>query len=35
LKNEPVIEWQHEVIAPQWNAWLEKKYGSGEKVATA
>jgi endo-1,4-beta-mannosidase len=35
LKNEPMIDWQNEVITPQWNAWLTKKYGSGEKAAAA
>jgi endo-1,4-beta-mannosidase len=35
LRNEPAIDWQSEIIPPQWNAWLQKKYGSGEKVAAA
>jgi beta-1,2-mannobiose phosphorylase / 1,2-beta-oligomannan phosphorylase len=35
LKNEPLIDWQSEVMPPQWNAWLEKKYGSSQKVAAA
>jgi hypothetical protein len=35
LKNEPTIEWQNEIIPPQWNTWLQKKYGSGDKVAAA
>jgi endo-1,4-beta-mannosidase len=35
LKNEPMIDWQNEIIPPQWNAWLQRKYGSGEKVAAA
>ena len=35
LKNEPMIDWQSEIIPPQWNAWLQKKYGSGEKLAAA
>ena len=35
LKNEPVIDWQSEIIPPQWNAWLKNKYGSSQKVATA
>ncbi|HVM49970.1 MAG TPA: cellulase family glycosylhydrolase [Candidatus Acidoferrum sp.] len=33
LKNEPMIDWQSEIISPQWNAWLRKKYASGEKLA--
>ena len=35
LKNEPVIEWQSDLLAPQWNVWLEKKYGASGKVAAA
>jgi hypothetical protein len=35
LKNEPVVEWQNDLMAPQWNAWLEKKYGSTEKLIAA
>jgi endo-1,4-beta-mannosidase len=35
LKNEPAIDWQNEIIPPQWNAWVQKKYGSSEKVAAA
>ena len=35
LKNEPTIDWQNEIIPPQWNAWLEKRYGSIEKLAAA
>jgi len=35
LKNEPTVEWQGDFIPPQWNAWLEKKYGTSEKVAAA
>jgi endo-1,4-beta-mannosidase len=35
LKNEPMIDWQNEIITPRWNAWLLKKYESGEKLATA
>ena len=35
LKNEPTVEWQGPVIEPRWKAWLEKKYGSVEKLAAA
>ena len=35
LKNEPAVEWQGDFIPPQWNAWLEKKYGSNAKVSAA
>ena len=35
LKNEPTIDWQTEIIPPQWNVWLEKKYTSIEKLAAA
>ena len=35
LKNEPDVGWKIDIIKPQWNAWLEKKYGSAAKVAVA
>jgi hypothetical protein len=35
LKNEPTIDWRNEVMPPQWNVWLEKRYGSIEKLAAA
>lgn len=35
LKNEPTIDWKNEIIVPRWNAWLEKKYVTAEKVAAA
>ena len=35
LKNEPMVDWQNEIIPPQWNAWLRKKYGSVEKLTAA
>jgi endo-1,4-beta-mannosidase len=35
LKNEPMIDWQNEIITPQWNAWLMKQYASSEKLAAA
>ncbi len=35
LKNEPAVEWQNEIIAPRWNAWLQNKYGTPEKLAVA
>ena len=35
LRNEPMIDWQSDVMTPQWNAWLQKRYGSGEKLAAA
>ena len=35
LRNEPWIDWHSEVMPPQWNAWLEKRYGSVEKLAAA
>ena len=35
LKNEPTIEWQNEIVVPQWNDWLRKKYGTTEKLAAA
>ena len=35
LKNEPLIDWQNEIIVPQWHAWLQRKYGTAEKIAAA
>jgi hypothetical protein len=35
LKNEPMVEWNHEGIPSQWNDWLRKKYGSVDKVVAA
>jgi len=35
LKNEPHIEWKNEIVVPQWNAWLAKKYGSHEQIRDA
>ncbi len=35
LKNEPSVEWHHEAIPPQWNAWLQQKHGPCDKVAAA
>ena len=35
LKNEPTIDWQNEIIVPRWNTWLQKKYGTPEKIAEA
>ena len=35
LKNEPDVGWKIDIIKPQWNAWLEKKYGSADKLAAA
>ncbi|PWU15615.1 MAG: hypothetical protein C5B50_15165 [Verrucomicrobia bacterium] len=35
LKNEPDIEWNNEIILPQWNTWLRKKYGSEEQLQSA
>jgi hypothetical protein len=35
LKNEPMIDWQNEIIVPQWSAWLQRKYGTSEKITTA
>jgi hypothetical protein len=34
LKNEPDIGWKNELIRPQWNAWLEKKYATPEALTT-
>jgi len=35
LKNEPTVEWQGDFMLLQWNAWLQKKYGSPEKMLAA
>jgi endo-1,4-beta-mannosidase len=35
LQNEPMIDWQTDIMPPQWNAWLEKRYGTIEKLAAA
>jgi hypothetical protein len=35
LKNEPVVEWQNDVIPPQWNSWLRQEYGSLDKLKAA
>jgi endo-1,4-beta-mannosidase len=35
LRNEPTIERQNAIIQPQWNVWLQKKYGSGGNVSAA
>jgi hypothetical protein len=35
LKNEPEIGWKVDIIGPQWDAWLERRYGTAEKLAAA
>ena len=35
LKNEPSVGWNVDIIRPQWNEWLQKKYGVIEKLAAA
>ncbi|HWV98819.1 MAG TPA: beta-galactosidase [Candidatus Acidoferrum sp.] len=35
LQNEPHIEWKSEVITPQWNAWLERKYRTADTLTAA
>jgi endo-1,4-beta-mannosidase len=35
LKNEPEVGWNNDLIVPRWNSWLEKKYGTAEKLGTA
>ena len=32
LKNEPRVPWNNHVLISRWNAWLEKKYGTIEKL---
>ena len=35
LKNEPDVGWKIDIIKPQWNDWLLKKYGTVEKLTSA
>jgi endo-1,4-beta-mannosidase len=35
LQNEPMIDWQTDIMPPQWNAWLQKRYVTIEKLAAA
>lgn len=35
LKNEPQIDWDNEIMVPQWRPWLEKKYGAAENMQRA
>jgi hypothetical protein len=35
LKNEPAVGWNVDIIKPQWNEWLRKRYGSPEKLSAA
>jgi endo-1,4-beta-mannosidase len=35
LKNEPDVGWKLDIIKPQWNEWLKKRYGSVEKLQAA
>jgi hypothetical protein len=35
LLNEPHIGWKGEILAPQWNAWLERKYQTTDKLGAA
>src|SRR5438034_10791297 len=35
LKNEPHVGWNVDILKPQWNAWLQKKYGTVDKLAAA
>ncbi len=35
LLNEPEVRWDTPVMREKWNRWLEKKYGSVEKLAQA
>lgn len=35
LQNEPMIDWRTDIMPPQWHAWLEKRYGTIEKLTTA
>lgn len=35
LLNEPALRWDSPPMRAKWNAWLERTYGSAEKVAAA
>ncbi len=35
LKNEPAIEWNNEILVPQWHAWLKEKYHTPDALAKA
>ena len=35
LQNEPMIDWQTDIMPPQWNAWLQKRYVTIERLAAA
>jgi hypothetical protein len=35
LKNEPDVGWKIDIIKPQWNAWLRKRYGSIERLTAS
>ena len=35
LANEPMVAWNTPAMQKKWNAWLEAKYGSAEKMAAA
>ncbi len=35
LKNEPDVGWKLDIIQPQWNAWMEKRYGTTEALVKA
>jgi hypothetical protein len=35
LKNEPEVGWDSELLKSRWNAWLQERYGTAEKLAAA
>src|SRR5437867_3820987 len=35
LKNEPAVGWNMDIINPQWNTWLEKRYKTAEKLSAS
>jgi len=35
LKNEPHVGWDLDILKPQWNQWLQKRYGTAEKLTSA
>ena len=35
LLNEPHIDWKSDTLAPQWNAWLARRYETAERLTAA
>ena len=35
LQNEPHVDWNNEIMVPQWRSWLRKKYSTPENLMAA